>query len=100
MPDFRASDTDRIDVKAGATITLESLRQAVVPPYVMIMPFIETSGEIEVLSQDGLGEDGVHGCVYQLKAGRAGQGAVRVGFRDLRTRAVVKERSIDIHVRD
>lgn len=100
MPDFRASDTDRIDVKAGATITLESLRQAVVPPYVMIVPFIETSGDIEVLGQDGLGEDGIHGCVYRLKAGRSGQGSVRVGFRDLRTQAVVKDRLIDIRVRE
>jgi hypothetical protein len=99
MRDFRASDADRIDVKVGETIALESLRQAVVPPYVMIVPFIEPSDGLEVLGQDGLGEDGIHGCVYRLRASQAGEGSLRVGFRDLRTQAIVKERTIEVRVR-
>lgn len=67
----------------GEVRTLESLRQAVVPPFVLIVPFIEAPEGIKVLGQQNLEEEGVHGCVYELEAVAPGRGWMRIGFRDL-----------------
>lgn len=99
MVDFRATDVERIEMNVGEVRTLESLRQAVVPPFVMIMPFLELPSSVELVRQDGLDEDGIHGCTFTLRATAVDEGMLRVGFRDLRTGQVVIERSIPIQVR-
>jgi hypothetical protein len=99
MVDYRAKDVDHIELKVGEVRTLESLRQAVVPPYVMIIPFLELPPGVELLRQDNLEEDGINGSIYTLRATNAGEGTLRVGFRDLRTKQVVIEKSIRITVR-
>jgi hypothetical protein len=99
MVDYRAKDVDHIELKVGEIRTLESLRQAVVPPYVMIIPFLELPAGVELVRQDNLEEDGINGSIYTLRATAKGEGALRVGFRDLRTREVVIEKSIRVSVR-
>ncbi len=99
MVDYRAGAVEKIDMEVGDIRTLESLRQAVVPPYVMIVPFLELPDAVELLRQDGLDEDGVHGGVYTLRAATVGDGVLRVGFRDLRGGDVVAEKRIRVTVR-
>jgi hypothetical protein len=98
MVDFRAGEVERIDLKVGETRTLESLRQAVVPPYILIVPFLEMPPMLELVHQVGLDEDGVHGAVFTLRATAAGEGFLQVGFRDLREGKVVIEKSIRVKV--
>lgn len=98
MVDFRAGDVDQIDLPVGEDRTLESLRQAVVPPFVMIVPFVELPESVELVRQDGLDEDGVHGCIFTLRGLAVDASTLRVGFRDLRTSKVVIERTIPIRV--
>ncbi|MFC1713349.1 hypothetical protein ACFL6S_06770 [Candidatus Poribacteria bacterium] len=74
-----------LEIPVGETIALESLRQSVVPPYLMLMPFVEVPAEIVVEGQDSLEEDGVHGCVYQLRAETPWEGEITIGFRDIQT---------------
>ena len=71
MKFYRAEKIDELDIPVGTTVTLESLRQAVVPPYLMLMPFIEVPDGIVVEEQRALDEDGVHGCTYVLQAAAA-----------------------------
>ena len=99
MVDYRATDVGSFEMKVGETHTLESLRQAVVPPYVMIVPFLELPDEVKLVRQDNLNEDGIHGCVFALRAVAVGEGVLRVGFRDLRKGDVVIEKSIQVKVR-
>jgi len=96
MADVNATSADRIDLIVGEARTLESLRQAVVPPFVLIVPFLELPPFVRQLGQDGLAEDGVHGCVYAIEAEAPGAGPLRVGFRDLRTGTVVKEKTLRV----
>jgi hypothetical protein len=98
MADFRATEVQRIDLKVGEARTLESLRQAVTPPYLLILPFIELPPFVQVLRQDNFDEEGVHGCVFTLVGKTPGDEALRVGFRDLRTGQVVIEKSIRVRV--
>jgi hypothetical protein len=98
MVDFRAGEVQEIDLKVGETRTLESLRQAVVPPYVMIVPFLELPPGVELVRQEGLDEDGVHGSIFTLRATVAGDGILHVGFKDLREGNVVIEKSIRVKV--
>lgn len=98
MADYRASDVENIEMRIGETSTLESLRQTVVPPYVLILPFIELPAGVELVRQDNLNEEGVHGCVFTLHAVTAGEGTLRVGFRDLRTQDVIKQKYIHVKV--
>ena len=100
MVDYSAADIEHLDMRIGEIRTLESLRQAVVPPYVLIIPFLELPGEVELVSQDHLEEDGIHGCVYTLRAKAKGKGMLRLGFRDLRTGNVVIEKSIQVVVQE
>jgi hypothetical protein len=99
MEKARAEDVDELSLKVGDRLDLESLRAAVVPPNLMLMPFLETPDGIAVEGQDGLDEDGVHGSVFHLKADQPGKGELVVGFRDLRTSEVTHRKTIQVAVR-
>jgi hypothetical protein len=81
---FRADQVDSLDVAIGETFKLESLRQAVVPPYVTLMPFIELPNGIKEVARESLEEDGIHGVIFVLKAEVPVKGELIVGFKDLR----------------
>ena len=94
MTDYLGSKTDRIEARVGETFRLELLRQAVVPPYLMLMPFIELPDFAKLAAEESLDEDGVHGCTFVIKALRAGNGALRLGFRDLQSDTITHEKMI------
>jgi hypothetical protein len=94
----KAENVNAIDLKVGEKLDLESLRAAVTPSQLMLMPFVETPAEMEVEGQDGLGEDGVHGSIFHLAARRAGRGQMVVGFKDLRTSEVTHRKTIEVAV--
>lgn len=98
MADYCATDVEHIEMKVGEIRTLESLRQAVVPPYVMIVPFLELPSEVELVRQDHLNEDGIHGCIFTLRAMTTGEALLSVGFRDLRKGNVLIEKSIRVKI--
>jgi hypothetical protein len=98
MQFYRAETIDRLDLSVGAIVMLESLRQAVIPPYLMLMPFIEVPESVTVLAQHAPDEEGSHGCVFQLRATDACVGEIAVGFRDLRTDEVTHRKVIPITV--
>ena len=98
MADYRAADTQQISLRVGRTATLESLRQSVVPPYIMLMPFFDVPPEIEILSLEGFPGEGVHGCVYTIRAIRPGTGQAEIGFKDLRSGKITHKRSLTIVV--
>lgn len=95
---YRAEAADSLSIPAGTTVELESLRQAVVPPYLMLMPFIEVPDSIVVEERRPLGEDGVHGCIYHLEAKVPGEGEIVIGFRDLRTKEITHRKVIPVSV--
>ena len=99
MADFRAADVEQIRLEVGQTITLDSLRQAVAPPYVLVVPVLELPPFIELLRDERPEGEGVHGATYTLRALAAGTGTLRVGFRDLRSGEMVKEKMIHVDVR-
>jgi hypothetical protein len=96
----RAADVESLQLAVGEELELESLRQNVVPPYVMLEPFLETPGGVEVESQNTLPEDGVHGSVYRLRAGRPAHGELVVGFKDILSGEVTHRKAIQIDVSD
>jgi hypothetical protein len=96
MKFHRAEFTDNLKIEVGETIELESLRQPVALPYLMLMPFVEVPDEIIVEGQSRLDEDGVHGCVYQLKAKKTCEGEIAIGFRDIQTGEVTHRKVIQI----
>ena len=81
---FRAERVDSIVVDVGETFKLESLRQAVVPPYVALMPFIELPRGVVEVDQESLEEDGIHGVIHLLRAEVSVKGELTLGFKDLR----------------
>ena len=96
MRKYVGSETDRIAVSAGTTFRLESLRQAVIPPYLMLMPFIELPDFLTLKAEEYLDEDGVHGCTFVIHADQAGDGELRLGFRDLQTEKITHGKAIAI----
>jgi hypothetical protein len=94
----RASEIDELVMEAGSKVYLESLRQAVVPEYLMIMPFIIVPEGVTVAQQLPLDEDGVHGCIYELRADEPLEGELVTGFRDLRTEEIVREKRAHLRV--
>jgi hypothetical protein len=100
MVTFRAADVDSIQVKVGENVTFESLRQAVVPPYVLIKPFLELPSFVSLVSQTGLTEDGVHGAIFVFRANAVGNGTLQVGFQDVRTGKIVIRKFISVKAED
>ena len=98
--EVRAEDIDTIDLKVGETLDLESLRAAVTPSQLLLIPFVETPRGIDVDGQEALGEDGVHGSLFHLAAREPGEGQLVVGFKDLRTNQVTRRKAIRVAVHD
>jgi hypothetical protein len=96
----RAADVDSLHLAVGDELEFESLRQNVAPPYVMLEPFLETPSGVEVESQEGLPEDGVHGSVYRLRAQRPVHGKLVVGFKDIFSGKVTHRKAIQIDVNE
>ena len=91
---YRAELLDSLEIPVGTTVMLESLRQAVVPPYYMLLPFIDVPDCIIVEAQHALDEDGVHGCIYLLRAVAACEGDLVIGFRDMQTHETTHSKAI------
>jgi hypothetical protein len=94
----RADDLDELQLRVGERVDFESLTETVVPPHVLLLPFLETPDLIEVEGENDLGEEGVHASVYRLRAKERGEGELIVGFRDFRTREVTHRKAIRIAV--
>jgi hypothetical protein len=94
----RAEDIDELRLTVGERVDLESLRAAVVPPNLMLLPFVEAPEGVGVEGEEGLGEDGVHGSVFHLRADKPGEGELVVGFRDLQTSEVTHRKAIRVAV--
>lgn len=80
---LKSEEINEIQVNVGDRIYLESLRQTVIPPYLMIMPFYELPEFIHFVESRPLDEDGVHGTIFVLDVIAAGQGELTVGFKDM-----------------
>jgi hypothetical protein len=93
---YQAELVNDLNIPVGTTVKLESLRESVIPPYLMLMPFIKVPDEIVIEGQEALDEDGVHGCVYSLRAAAAYDGEVVVGFRDMQTEKITHQKIIHI----
>jgi hypothetical protein len=100
MKHERAEELAELHLQAGEELQLESLRTAVVPPHLMLLPFLETPDEIGVEGQVGLDEDGVHGSIFHLRANKPGEGELVIGFRDLRTSEVTHRKAIHFSVEE
>ena len=99
-PNFvRAEKVEELDLTVGEELLLESLRVAVTPEYLMLMPFIEVPEQMAVEGQDALDEDGVHGCVYHLRPKAPLDADIAVGFRDMQTGKETHRKVIRAHAR-
>ncbi len=89
---LKAEDINEFEVNVGDTVYLESLRQSVVPPYLMIMPFIQLPETLILKESQPLEEDGVHGTVFVLEVTAPGRNELTVGFKDLQYGTVTHEK--------
>jgi hypothetical protein len=97
---LRSEEITKINVRVGERILLESLRQAVVPPYVTIMPFYIIPDFIKYVESRPLDEDGVHGTIFVLDAHAPGQGEVTIGFKDMQKGEVTHQKVLSVTVSD
>lgn len=93
----RAEKVEDLEFTVGEDVLLESLRAPVRPPHLMLMPFIELPKGVQVEGQEALEEDGVHGCVYRLRATAPVDADIAVGFRDLQTGEETHRKVIHAH---
>ena len=95
---YRAEEISDLKMNKDSSVQLESLRQPVIPPYLMLMPFIELPEGVVMETQINLEEDGVHGCIFQLAARSACRGKIRIGFRDMQSGETTHQKDINIEV--
>ncbi len=98
MKHYYADQTEEILLEIGEKISLGSLREAVVPPHLMLMPFIELPDGVKLDEQLALDEDGVHGCTYILEAVTPCKGMLSIGFRNLQLMEITHNKEIAIRV--
>lgn len=80
---LQSEHLDEIAIVKGEVIYLESLKQAVVPPFIMLMPFIELPDFLSLEEQHPIQTEGVHGCIFELLVLEACCGDLNVGFKDM-----------------
>lgn len=96
MVHFESELIEHLEVSAGTTISLESLRQAH-PPYFTPIPFIELPSALTLLSQQRLDEDdGENSCVFTLKAAKPFSGRMAIGYRDMQTQYITHRKEISV----
>lgn len=83
MKNGRASNIDELHLGVGEELKLQSLRQNVVPPVGLAVALVEATRGIKADSVEVLPEDGMHGSVYRLRAGRLAHGELVVAFREI-----------------
>lgn len=92
-------ETAELEMHVGDRVTLQSMRQAVVPPFHLLIPFIDLNAPVVMEGQCRVPGEGVHGVDYELRASSVGSGRVVVGFKDLRTQQVTHEKELLITVK-
>jgi hypothetical protein len=99
MTQYHAEEIEQIELVVGQPIMLESLRESVRPPYLMLLPYIETPTGVNVQEQQRLDEDGIHGCIFVIEATKPVNDTLTVGFRDMQTGAVTHTKKIRVLAR-
>ena len=98
MRRYALDKCDEIVLAVDETIELESLRLPVVPPYVLVIPVAEEPDNVEIVSQESFGGEGVHASLYTIRGAHAGEGLFRFKYRDLRSGDTVAEKTIRVQV--
>ena len=93
---LNAEDINEIRANVGDMILLESLRETVAPPYLMLMPFCDLPDFMHLAEQRPLDEDGVHGTIFVLEVKTAGQGELTVGFKDLQNGSITHKKIVQV----
>lgn len=100
MKAYEAERIDELEMPVGESIELESLRQAVTPPYLMLDSFLETPKGVVIEEQNVPdNENGVHVRRYRLKAETPCEGELVIGFRDSQTGKVTHRKAIRVTAR-
>lgn len=94
----RAADITHLRFTLSDTVRIESLKLAVAPPFILVIPFLHLPPFLELIQQERLEEEGVHGCFFTVKATAPGSGEMVTGFKDLREGTRVKEKRIQVEV--
>ncbi len=100
MRRIHAERSDTIRLALGEVVEVESLRLAVAPPNVLLVPVAEEPDVVEIVGHEPGGEDGVHVSLYRLRAVKAGTGQLRLGYKDLRSGELVAQKEITVKVVD
>lgn len=91
---LRAETITQINARVGDILFLESLRQAVVPPFLMLMPFCNLPDFLELIETKSLEEDGIHGVIYVLNVKSKAEGKLAIGFKDLQSGKITHHKEI------
>lgn len=93
---INAQDTQQVKASMNDVIIMESLRESVVPPYLMLMPFCDLPPSLQLTETKSLDEDGVHGVTFVIKVTGKASGKITTGFKDLQTGKITHQKVIDI----
>lgn len=93
-----AEELRQLRLSVGERVTLESLREPVVPDTLMLEPFLDLPANVRLVDQSPLDEDGVVGAAFHLEATDSGTGTATVGFRDESTGTPDRTKTIDVRV--
>ena len=93
--EINAEETNKIEASVNDTIQLESLRESVVPPFLMLMPFCDLPPSLQLIETQALNEEGVHGVTFVIKVTGNADGKIKTGFKDLQTGKVTHQKIIE-----
>lgn len=97
---YRPDQTNLIKLTTGEIFRLETQRIPVVPPYLMIIPFVDFDKDLlQKVEETAFEGEGVHGCTYRIRALSQGSGNIRIGFRDISNSSVTHETILGFIIR-
>ncbi len=95
---INAEKTQQFEASVNDTIVLESLRESVVPPYLMLMPFCDLPPSLQLIETQSLNEEGVHGVNFVIKVIENMDGKITTGFKDIQSGKITHQKVIDFNI--
>lgn len=93
-----AEHIEKIDLKVGEELVLENFRITVVPPHLNLEAFIKLPENLTLLKTEIPEQEGTFESIYYLKAHSAGNGVLKIGYKDWDTNSNAREKEISVTV--
>lgn len=96
--DFKLDMIETLRMKKGVSYRIESLTHPVLPNFLLVKPKLQLPDFVKLEREEDLDLEGTHGCIYTIRAEKAGQGQLISSFEEFRSGRTLLEKTVSLEV--